>query len=174
MLAVSVKADVKAAVRKLGQVDRDIDVAGYRAINKALTQSKTYTKRELAKSIGTRKQATISQNLKHISANIRNMTGYLIGFGAPITVEKIKGTKELDAQNTVRVTSRGKTRLVTHAWKSDRSGKYYRKEPGQRARGISVISVPNAMRKIIEPIQTVMLEKFRAEFLRQINRAIKR
>ncbi|HEY7804144.1 MAG TPA: hypothetical protein VIC30_06885 [Orrella sp.] len=174
MLAVNVQPDVKAAVRKLGQINGDIEKAAYRGINRALTQSKTYTKRELAKSIGTRKQATISQNLKHISANIRNMTGFLIGFGGPITVDKVKGTRELKGQNTVRVTSRGKTRQVTHAWKSERSGKCYRKEPNQRAKGISVISVPNAMLKIVKPIQSVMVEKFNAEFLRQINRAIKR
>jgi len=169
MLGVSVKADVRAAVAKLGQVNRDIDRAAYRAINKGIRSGNTIARRTIANDLKLRKQSLIKPNIKQISANISNLTGYLIGWGAPITVDKVKGVKHLDEQNTVVFQSRGKTRRIEHAWKSKRSDKYYRREPGQKPRGISVMSVPDMFLKIQQPIRNAMQEAFGKEFIRLLN-----
>lgn len=176
MLSVSVKADVQAAVRKLGQINGDIDKASYRAVNYSLRSSRTYTTKRLALFIGTRKQKTIRDTIKVISANGTTFAGALIGFGRPIPADQIKGTRWLKGQNAVRMTSAGKTRLVSHAWKDEKSKKnpYRRKKPGELPKGITAMSVPNGMLRIMKSIRGVMREAFEKEFLRLINVAIKR
>lgn len=169
MLGVSVKADVRAAVAKLGQVNRDVDRAAYRAINKGIASGSTIARRGIASDLKLRKQSLIKANIRRINANISNLTGFLVGWGAPITVDNVKGVRHLDDQNVVIVQSRGKTRRIDHAWKSKRSDKYYRKEPGQKPKGISVMSVPDMFIKLQQPIRDAMQDSFGKEFIRLIN-----
>jgi hypothetical protein len=176
MLAVNVQPNVKAAVRKLGQINGDIDKASYRAVNYSLRSSRTYTTKRLALFIGARKQKTIRETIKVVSANGTSFAGALIGFGRPIPADKIKGTRWLKGQNAVRMTSAGKTRHISNAWKDEGKNKnsYRRKKPGELPKGITAMSVPNGMMRIMKSIKGVMREAFEKEFLRLINVAIKR
>jgi hypothetical protein len=174
MLAVSVKADVKAAVRKLGQIDRDIDISAQRAINSALKKGNTVNKQIVSK-YNNITQKEIKHLFRIISASKSNLTGFLIGMGRAMGIDKNKSVRVNKKEQVVRFKAGGKVRHVTHAWQSPEDAtKYSRRKPGDKPRGLSLPSVPQHMMRNLKLLQTTMLEQFGKEFLRQINMAIKR
>jgi len=174
MLTVSVKADVKAAVRKLGQVDRDIDICAQRAINSAL-RTGNKVNRQIVSRFNNIPQKDIKHLFRTISASKANLTGFLIGMGRAMGIDKNKSVRVNKKEQVVRFRAGGKVRHVSNAWQSPKNeNKYYRRKEGQEPKGLSLPSVPQHMMRNLKLLQTTLLERFGEEFLRQINRAIKR